>query len=220
MHNWRIIDASIFLSREKKDIKFGLLDKEIVNKENHDFSRRSPYTLLSSLLFLYRAPFGRISVLTRLARSGIINRSLSLFFSSSRAFSLFASRCSARSFTTRLFRTVPRKERPFLSRSLLCLSFPRPQLFSRSSTLAHSLPVLSTLSDAQFPGFELGLSFLIVPRSLPTCPSLPPTLPLTRSFPRAFPICLSFPLASPFSLLPYPILHRRFVFRARFYELP
>lgn len=82
------------------------------------------------------------------------------------------------------------------------LSFPARLFFTSSiifsSSPGHSLPVLSTLSDARFPGFELGLSFLIVPRSLPTLP------PLTRSFLRAFPICLSFPLVSPFSLLPYP----------------
>jgi len=130
------------------------------------------------------------SALTRLARCRIINR----FLFSSLAFSLFTPRRSARSFTRRLFRVVLPRRAPL---SLL-VSFSRPQLFSRSSSPGHSLPVLSTLSDARFPGFELGLSFLIVPRSLPTLP------PLTRSFSRAFPICLSFPLVSPFSLLLYP----------------
>lgn len=150
-------------------------------------------------------PFGRTSVLTRLARCRIINRFLS---SLPRAFALHTEAFCPLVYHALISRC------PSESASLsLLISFSRPQLFSRSSSLGYSLPVLSTLFDARFPGFELGLSFLIVPRSLPTLP------PLTRSFSRAFPICLSFPLVSPFSLLPYPFLLRRFVFRAWFYEL-
>lgn len=135
-------------------------------------------------------PFGRTSVLTRLARCRIINRFLS---SLPRAFALHTEAFCPLVYHALISRC------PSESASLsLLISFSRPQLFSRSSSLGYSLPVLSTLFDARFPGFELGLSFLIVPRSLPTLP------PLTRSFSRAFPICLSFPLVSPFSLLPYP----------------
>lgn len=128
------------------------------------------------------------SVLTRLARCRIINR-----FSLPRALALHTEAFCPLVYHALISRC------PSESASLSSLvSFSHPQLFSRSSSPGHSFPVLSTLSDARFPGFELGLSFLIVPRSLPTLP------PLTRSFPRAFPICLSFPLVSPFSLLLYP----------------
>lgn len=131
-------------------------------------------------------------VLTRLARCGIINRFLSL--PPSRPALHTEAFLPAR--LPRAYFALSLGESGLSFRALV--SFSRPQLFSRSSSPGHSPPVLSTLSDARFPGFELGLSFLIVPRSLPTLP------PLTRSFPRAFPICLSFPLVSPFSLLPYP----------------
>lgn len=193
----RTIDISMF-SKKKGQVTFGLLEVEIVNKINRETSHVSVYAFVSSLLFLYRAPFRRISVLTRFARSGIINRFLSF------SLSLFHEVCSflpARS--PRVYFALS------LEKSVLSLSLSSPSLF----LVLNYFLALPFSSSRRFPthGF-LALSSdspsSLFPRSLPTCPLLPSTpsssLPLTRFFPRAFPICLSFPLASPFSLSPYP----------------
>lgn len=163
--------------REKKKIKFRLLDKEIINKKNHDFSRRSPYTLLSSLLFLYRAPFGRISVLTRLARSGIINRSLSLFLFLARVFPLRIEVFRSLVYHA-LISHCPSKRASFPF-SLSPLS-----LFSSSSiifSLFYSCPFSSRPLDA----FRRTVSWLWTRTLLPHCSPIASDMPLFSSYPSA-----------------------------------
>lgn len=123
--------------------------------------------LLSSLLFLYRVPFGRISVLTRLARSRIINRFLSLFPLLTRVFALHIEVFRSLVYHA-LISHCPSK------RASLPLSLSRPlplsfvSLFSSSSiifSLLYSCPFSSRPLDA----FRRTVSWLWTRTLLPHC---------------------------------------------------